>query len=149
VLVNVGVEVTAGVPLGGVSPGAGVSLGSGESVTVGVPASGREISGTFVSHSSNCPASMGCGWLGLVVLGVVSTYAARLILFAAIRHIGTAQLALLTPLETLLTVIWSLLFLGERLTLPQWLGGGLILVSGLLAVRRLSRVRPPAAKATL
>jgi drug/metabolite transporter (DMT)-like permease len=92
------------------------------------------------------------GWLGIVVLAVVCTYAARLLMVVAIRHIGSAQIALLTPLETLLTVVWSLLFLGERLTPVQWLGGVLILGSALLAVQRLSRVRarapvhgPPAA----
>jgi drug/metabolite transporter (DMT)-like permease len=82
------------------------------------------------------------GWLGIVTLAVVSTYLARLLMIAAIRQIGSAQIALLTPLETLLSVIWSLLFLGERLSAAQWLGGGLILLSALLAVRRLARVRP-------
>ncbi len=85
-------------------------------------------------------------WLGIVALAVVCTYAARLLMVVAIRHIGSAQIALLTPLETFLTVVWSLLFLGERLAPAQWLGGALILGSALLAVQRLSRVRPPRAR---
>jgi drug/metabolite transporter (DMT)-like permease len=42
-------------------------------------------------------------------------------------------------LETLLTVIWSTLFLHERLTPLQWVGGALIMVSALLAIQRLGR----------
>lgn len=80
-------------------------------------------------------------WLLLVVLAVVSTYLARLTMFAAIRAIGGGQFGLLAPVETMLTVMWSVLFLGERLTPIQWLGSGLILTSALLALRRLRRVR--------
>lgn len=81
------------------------------------------------------------GWLAVVILAVVSTHLARVALFAGVRHLGSGQLALLTPLETLLTVLWSLLFLQERLAFWQWVGGLLILASALLAVRRLSRAR--------
>jgi drug/metabolite transporter (DMT)-like permease len=80
-------------------------------------------------------------WLLLGVLVVVSTYLARLGMFAAIRAIGGGQFGLLAPLETMLTVMWSVLFLGERLTPIQWLGSALILTSALLALRRLRRVR--------
>lgn len=83
------------------------------------------------------------GWLAIVALAVVSTYLARLAFFGAIGRIGGAQVAMLTPLEILLTVLWSLLFLGERLTTMQWLGGVLILTSALLAIERLGRARLP------
>jgi drug/metabolite transporter (DMT)-like permease len=82
------------------------------------------------------------GWLAVAVLAFVSTFVARLALVVAIRQIGSGQMALLMPLETLLTVMWSILFLGERLVPVQWAGGVLILSSALLAVRRLSRARP-------
>jgi drug/metabolite transporter (DMT)-like permease len=62
---------------------------------------------------------------------------------ASIKHIGSGQMALLSPVEALLTVIWSMLFLGERLSPVQWIGSLLILASGLMAVQRLSRVRAP------
>lgn len=81
------------------------------------------------------------GWLAIIVLALVSTYLARLALFAGVRYLGSGQIALLTPLETLLTVLWSVLFLQERLTLWQWAGGTFILASALLAVRRLSQAR--------
>ena len=84
------------------------------------------------------------GWLAVGVLAIISTYLARLALFAGVRNLGSGQMALLIPLETLLTVIWSILFLQERLTFWQWAGGGFILCSALLAIRRLrwARWRP-------
>ena len=83
------------------------------------------------------------GWISILALAVVSTYLARLACFGAIGRIGGAQQAMLTPLEILLTILWSVLFLGERLTLAQWLGGLLILGSALLAIERLGSVRRP------
>jgi drug/metabolite transporter (DMT)-like permease len=82
------------------------------------------------------------GWLGIIFLAVIATFLARLATFAAIRGIGTGQVALLAPSETMLTVVWSMLFLSERLTPSQWLGSGLILLSGLLAIQRLRRAKP-------
>lgn len=80
-------------------------------------------------------------WLIVLVLAVISTYLSRLALFAGVRHLGSGQMALLLPLETLLTVTWSVLFLHEWLTLWQWIGGLLILLSALLAVQRLRWTR--------
>ena len=77
------------------------------------------------------------GWLVIIVLAVVSTYFARLALFAAIRRLGSGQIALLWPLQTLLIVILSVLFLDERMRLIQWGGGLLILASAFLAVERM------------
>ena len=79
------------------------------------------------------------GWLAIGSLAVVSTFLARVMLYAAIRRIGSGQMALLTPLETLLTILWSIIFLGERLTFMQWIGGGFILLSALLAIKRMRR----------
>lgn len=81
------------------------------------------------------------GWLSIVALVVISTYLARLALFGGVRHLGSGQVALLSPFETLLTIIWSLLFLQESLTAWQWLGGLAIFISMLLANRRLRLVR--------
>jgi drug/metabolite transporter (DMT)-like permease len=73
------------------------------------------------------------GWVALIFMTVVGTYMARLAMFKAVRGFGSFQMALFSPLETLLTIIWSMLFLQERLTLTQWLGGVLIILSLLLA----------------
>lgn len=80
-------------------------------------------------------------WIAALLLAVVSTYLARLCLYAGINRIGSGQTSLFMPLETLLSVTWSFLFLDERLTLIQWLGGILILVSALLALKRRGRAR--------
>jgi drug/metabolite transporter (DMT)-like permease len=76
------------------------------------------------------------GWLIIGVLAVVSTWFARLALFGAIARIGSGQIALLWPLQTLLIIVLSVTFLGERMTPVQWIGGVLILSSTALAARR-------------
>lgn len=80
------------------------------------------------------------GWLVAGVMGVVTGYFAWWAMFTSMRYIGGSQVILLTPLETLLSVLWSVLFLQERLSGWQWLGGLFILVSAILAAKRLSRV---------
>ncbi len=80
-------------------------------------------------------------WGLLLALVIVSTYLARLTMFVAIRVIGGGQVGLLAPLETMLTVLWSVLFLAERLSPLQWLGSGLVIISAMLAMQRLKRVR--------
>lgn len=81
------------------------------------------------------------GWLVVGVMGVVTGYFAWWAMFTSIRYIGGSQVILLTPLETLLSMLWSVIFLQERLSAWQWLGGVFILVSAVLAAKRLSRVR--------
>ncbi len=79
--------------------------------------------------------------LGIGVLAVVCTYLARVLMFSALQRLGGSQVTLLVPLETLLTVVWSVLFLDESLTPLQLAGSGLILFSAALAARRLRRVK--------
>jgi drug/metabolite transporter (DMT)-like permease len=80
------------------------------------------------------------GWLQVLMLAVVCTFFARLGYYGAIGLIGSGQLALLGPLETMLSVIWAVIFLDERLAPWQAVGGVLILASALLAVQRFGRV---------
>jgi drug/metabolite transporter (DMT)-like permease len=84
------------------------------------------------------------GWLTSLALAFASTYLSRLLVFAAIWRIGGGQMAMLSPVETLMAVMWSFLFLGETLSPLQWLGGAFILTSAVLAIKRLSiaRLRP-------
>ena len=81
------------------------------------------------------------GWLAIIILSIFSTCLARIAMYSAIRRIGGGQMALLILLEVFLTIIWSVLFLHERLTDVQWLGGILVLGSALLAIERLGRAR--------
>lgn len=78
-------------------------------------------------------------WIAVGALVVLSTYLSRICFVNAIARLGSGQVALFSPLETLLTVIWSQLFLGERLNTIQWMGGALVLSSALLAIQRLGR----------
>ncbi|MDZ4770694.1 MAG: DMT family transporter [Chloroflexota bacterium] len=77
-------------------------------------------------------------WVMIGVLAVFSTVLARLALTAGIQRIGSGQTALLTPVETLMAVTWAALFIGERLEWIQIVGGGLILFSAALVLRRQS-----------
>lgn len=77
-------------------------------------------------------------WLLIFALAFLSTFVARLAFVAAVDRIGGGQMTLLTPLETLLTVCWSMLFLQEHFSLLQWVGGALVLASALLAIQRLN-----------
>ncbi len=83
-------------------------------------------------------------WAVILSLALICTYFARLALLVGVQHIGSSQLSLLSPVETALTVIWSVIFLSEQLTLIQWLGSALILISALLAAHRLNRANVPA-----
>ena len=76
------------------------------------------------------------GWLVIGVLAIVSTYFARLALYTAIPRIGSGQIALLWPLQTLTIIILSVIFLNERFSAIQWLGGILVLASAGLAIER-------------
>jgi drug/metabolite transporter (DMT)-like permease len=73
------------------------------------------------------------GWAGILAMAVFSTYLARVAMFAAVKRLGSGQVALLVPVETLLTIIIAILFLGDRPLLSHWLGGALILTSAALA----------------
>ena len=78
-------------------------------------------------------------WVWVAAMALISTYVARLTLFAGVKRLGGGQVALLAPVETLFTVILSVIFLGDRLSLPQLVGGLFILASAILAVQRLRR----------
>ena len=67
----------------------------------------------------------------------MSTYYARLALYAAVRRVGSGHVALLWPLQMMVGVILSVWLLQERLTLLQWLGGCFILTSAFLAIERV------------
>jgi drug/metabolite transporter (DMT)-like permease len=81
------------------------------------------------------------GWIAILVMAVVSTYFARIAQFTAVRHVGGGQVALLWPLQTLLIILLSVIFLQEQMSLIQWMGGGLILSSALLAIQNRTRIR--------
>jgi len=92
-------------------------------------------------------------WGGLIGLTLV-TFLSRLTLFMGVKHLGGLQTAVLGLVELLVTISFSHLILGERLSLLQW--GGVILLMvclGLTVAEKpqakrgagglLSWIRPP------
>jgi drug/metabolite transporter (DMT)-like permease len=79
-------------------------------------------------------------WWVILILVIVSTYFARLALYGAVWRIGSGQVSLLWPLQIFLSILFSILLLGEQLSLIQWFGGILVLASALMAIQRLGSV---------
>ena len=95
--------------------------------------------GIWLLQGNSWQALSPSGWMVILVTGLVSTFVARLAMFAAIHRIGSGQVALMGPLELLMGVVWTQLFLDERLSALQIVGGLLILASAILSARRLAR----------
>ena len=68
-------------------------------------------------------------WWAVLWIAVVATAIARFLLFVGIKIAGSRQAALISPLETLLAVLFAVWWLGEWLTLSQWLGTALVVLS--------------------
>ena len=73
------------------------------------------------------------GWGVVLWSAVLGTAVARVATVEGIRAVGSAQTALLLPVETVLSVTWAALFLGERIHGLQALGAVLVIASVLLA----------------
>jgi drug/metabolite transporter (DMT)-like permease len=70
----------------------------------------------------------GQAWWALAGLTLV-TFFSRLALFLGVKHIGGMQTAFLGLGELFVTVLFAQLWLGERLSLAQWLGASLLILS--------------------
>lgn len=81
-------------------------------------------------------------WWPVIGLTFV-TFFARLTLFLGVKHIGGMQTALLGLSELLVAIVFSHIWLGESLTLVQWIGAAGLALSLLLAQ---SDVTPPSPK---
>lgn len=77
------------------------------------------------------------GWGAMVGLGAIMALS-RLFMFVGLGHLGGIQTALLGLSELFVTLLVAFVLLAERMTVWQWLGGGLLIAAGLL-VRRDSR----------
>lgn len=84
-------------------------------------------------------------WGGILGLATLSTVFPVFFLNRGIQQLGAARAAILGMIEPMMTLIWAALLLGERMELPQIIGGGLILASiVLLQLPLLLRGRPAA-----
>jgi transporter family protein len=78
------------------------------------------------------PASVpGRTWVFLVLSGL-ATGASWLCYFRALKLGDAARVAPIDKLSVVLVAVFAVIFLGERLTLPNWLGVCLIAVGALL-----------------
>ncbi len=75
------------------------------------------------------------GWAAIFLLGLIPTALARLMVFSGLSLLGGVQASLLGVAELLVSLLMAYLILGERLTLTQWLGTG-VMVFSLLLIRR-------------
>ena len=68
------------------------------------------------------------GWEAIGFMALV-TALSRLTLFLGVKAMGSIQTALLGVFEVVVTIAIAAVFLGERLTMVQWLGAAVLLVS--------------------
>jgi len=68
------------------------------------------------------------GWQAIGLMALV-TALSRLTLFLGVKAMGSIQTALLGVSEVVVTIVIAAVFLGERLTLLQWAGAAVLMVS--------------------
>jgi drug/metabolite transporter (DMT)-like permease len=78
------------------------------------------------------------GWTAILLLGLIPTALARLLVFTGLRQLGGVQTSLLGVAELLVALLLAYLLLGERLSVWQWIGSGLLVTSVLLIGRESS-----------
>jgi drug/metabolite transporter (DMT)-like permease len=74
------------------------------------------------------------GWNAILALGL-TTALSRLTMFIALERLGGIETALAGLLELAVSLLLAFLLLGERLSLVQWLGSGLLGISLILMAR--------------
>ena len=79
------------------------------------------------------PLSDQLSWATMIWFGLISTGLARIFLFSGIQIVGSKQAALFSPLDMVVALALSVLFLGESLSGIQVAAALLIMVSVLLA----------------
>ncbi|MBN2043676.1 MAG: DMT family transporter [Anaerolineales bacterium] len=87
------------------------------------------------------PVEINGAWVPVLMLTLV-TFFSRLTLFTGVKHLGGLQTALLGLSELLITLILSIIWLGESLTWMQWIGAGLICTSLFLVAIEKPQQRP-------
>lgn len=83
----------------------------------------------YLAYGYRLPRFDTVTWGALLWIAIVATAIARLLLFTGIQKAGSRQAALLSPLETLLAVLFAVWWLGEWLTPQQWLGTLCVVIS--------------------
>ncbi len=85
----------------------------------------------------------GDAWLALAYAAILSVSLTNILYFTAIHRVGASRAALYTYLEPFLGVLFAVLLLADRVTLPQLVGGGIIVAAVALGrPRRLAVAEP-------
>ena len=69
----------------------------------------------------------GIGWASLLVVGLVQTGVTYCMYFSALKELPGKEVAILSYIDPLVAVLVSVIWLGETMTVPQIVGGALIL----------------------
>ncbi|SHI42627.1 DMT family transporter [Lutispora thermophila] len=69
------------------------------------------------------------------IMAFFSTVVAILFLFEGIKRIGTSNAAIVSSIEPIVTVLASTFILGERMTMPQIIGG-IMVIMGIMVLQR-------------
>ena len=69
----------------------------------------------------------GVGWTSLLIVGLIHTGITYCMYFSALKELTGQKVAILSYIDPLIAVLVSVLWLGEGITVPQIIGGSLIL----------------------
>lgn len=83
------------------------------------------------------------GWALLVAIALLSTVLPITTFLLGLRLVGPSTAAIVSTFEPVVTVVLAVAVLGERLTLVQALGGGLVLLAVVLLQRRSAAAPAP------
>jgi drug/metabolite transporter (DMT)-like permease len=88
--------------------------------------SSTALDGIFVAMQGSQLPTHPSGWLAVVASALVSTVLGLLALFAGLKRIDTANTAIISTFEVVVSVALAVIFLGETISLPKIIGGCLI-----------------------
>jgi drug/metabolite transporter (DMT)-like permease len=98
----------------------------------------------FVSFDLQ-PLSLTIPWWPIIGMAFF-TFFSRLALFLGVKHLGGMQTALLGLGELLVAVVVAQIWLGDRLTAPQWIGA--VLLAACLLLLGIDKYKPENRKTT-
>ncbi|MBQ8782463.1 MAG: EamA family transporter [Clostridia bacterium] len=81
----------------------------------------------LLTSGVNLASLNGKGWINLLIVGFVHTGITYCLYFSSLKELPGQKAAILSYIDPLVAVLVSVLILGETMTLPQVVGGALIL----------------------
>lgn len=82
------------------------------------------------------------GWVAIIALGL-TTALSRMAMFFSLEKLGGVQTAIISLTELAVSLTMAFIFLGDRLTLVQWIGAFLLLGGGVFARLDVERGAAP------